>query len=188
MKSMIKKTLNEIANNFKTLQDQNVKDIENAATMMIDAIKLGGKIIYCGNGGSAADAQHLSAELIGRYKRNRDPIPAVSLSTDTSTITAVSNDFGFSHIFSRQLAAIGNRNDILYAISTSGNSENIISAIKTAQSLNLNVIGFTGSDGGKMNNSCNILIKVPAKRPDRIQEMHIAIGQIICEIIEDNFS
>ena len=143
--------------------------------------------MFCGNGGSAADSQHLATELIGRYRNDRDPIAALALTTDTSLITAISNDYSFEEIFSRQINGLGNSGDILYAISTSGISKNIIKAITTANGKNIKIVGVTGSSGGEMEGICDVLIKVPSDRPDRIQEMHIAIGQIICEKIENYF-
>jgi D-sedoheptulose 7-phosphate isomerase len=182
---MIKKTFAEISYNFKKLSEGSLKEIEDASEMMIKSLSSNGKILFCGNGGSAADAQHLSAELIGRYRKNRRPLAAVALTTDTSSLTAIGNDFSFNDIFARQVEAIGNEKDILYAISTSGNSENVINAIKSAKKKSMFVIGVTGLEGGKMNDFCDILITVPADRPDRIQEMHIAVGQVLCEIIEN---
>tara|TARA_B100000575_G_C23003774_1_gene578336 strand:+ start:102 stop:734 length:633 start_codon:yes stop_codon:yes gene_type:complete len=184
---MIKETILEISRNFKDLSENCIEDIEKASQLMIHCLDSGGKIIFCGNGGSAADSQHLAAELTGRYLKNRIPLAAISLTTDTSAITAIGNDFSFEEIFSRQLDGLGCSKDILYAISTSGNSRNIIRAIETAKEKNIKTIGITGSDGGDMNDKCDMLIKVPASRTDRIQEMHIAVGQILCEIIEKNF-
>tara|TARA_B100001027_G_C16226071_1_gene312227 strand:- start:431 stop:985 length:555 start_codon:yes stop_codon:yes gene_type:complete len=181
---MIKETLNEISNNFEKLKSCD-KVIDRASKIMINALKSGGKIIYCGNGGSAADSQHLAAELVGRYRKNRHPLAAVALTTDTSIITAVGNDFSFEEIFSRQIQAIGNSNDVLYAISTSGKSKNIIRVITESKKKGIKVIGITGQSGHDMDGLCDILICVPASRPDRIQEMHIAVGQILCEIIEN---
>ena len=129
---MINKTLLEISNNFKKLTKQS-NNIEKAANLIIDTIKTNNKIMFCGNGGSAADSQHLSAELIGRYRINRDPLPAVALTTDTSTITAIANDFGYEEIFSRQLFALAKKEDLLILISTSGNSKNILNAIDSAK-------------------------------------------------------
>ena len=182
---MIKLTLTEISDNFQKLADLCESDIDYASKVMIDALKNNKKIMFCGNGGSAADSQHLSAELVGRYKRNRKPLAAIALTTDTSVITAISNDFSFDDIFSRQIEAIGKKGDVLYAISTSGNSENVIKAIHQASKSGIKVIGLTGQNSKKFSDICDCIIKVPAKRPDRIQEMHIAVGQIICEIIED---
>ena len=183
MKS-IKKTLNEISSNFSILAEKFVPKIEEASKLLTNSLQSGGKIMFCGNGGSASDAQHLAAELVGRYRKNRKPIASVALTTDTSIITAVSNDFSFNHIFSRQVEAIGNEGDVLYAISTSGKSTNVINAIKTAKKLNIKTLGITGNDDSEFREICDMTISVPASRPDRMQEMHIAIGQILCEILE----
>tara|TARA_A100001388_G_C28757132_1_gene495598 strand:+ start:1440 stop:1997 length:558 start_codon:yes stop_codon:yes gene_type:complete len=182
---MIKKTLIEISNNFTLLSENCEVEINNASKLMIKSLKKNKKIIYCGNGGSAADSQHLSAELLGRYKRNRRPLPAITLTTNSSTITAIANDFSYEDIFSRQLEALGDSGDIFYAISTSGKSSNIIKALHVANQMNIKVIGLTGADGGDMLKFCDVLIQVPAKSADRIQEMHIAVGHIICETIEN---
>ena len=180
----IKESLNEISNNFIKLIDQSSTNIQEASKLMIKSLQDGRKIMFCGNGGSAGDAQHLSAELVGRYMKNRKPLASIALTTDSSAITAISNDFSFDKIFSRQVESIGNEGDVLYAISTSGKSKNVITAIKAAKLLKINTIGITGSEGARFKNLCDITITVPASRPDRIQEMHIAIGHIICEILE----
>ena len=182
--TLIKETLNEISNNFIRLSDKSAGEIELASNLIIKSLENGGKIMFCGNGGSAADSQHLSAELVGRYMKNRKPLASVALTTDTSVITAISNDFTFDDIFSRQIESIGNEGDILYATSTSGKSKNIISALKTARSLKIKTIGIIGNDDNGLKDLCNIIISAPAVRSDRIQEMHIAIGHIICEILE----
>ena len=181
---LIKQTLTEISENFSALLEQSVPNIEEASKLLIKSLQNGGKIMFCGNGGSASDAQHLSAELVGRYRKNRKPIASVALTTDTSVITAVSNDFSFDDIFSRQVESIGNEGDILYAISTSSKSKNVINALKIAKKLNIQTLGITGNDDSGFKELCDVIISVPASRPDRIQEMHIAIGQILCEIIE----
>ena len=179
---MVEKILSEISENFRNLK-QSSSLIEEASKMIIESLNNGNKIMFCGNGGSAADSQHLAAELIGRYKKNRSPLAAISLTTDTSTITAIANDFNFDEIFSRQIEGFGKKGDVLYAISTSGNSSNIVKAISAARKKDIKIIGITGRDAGKLSNICDLIIKAPANTPDRIQEMHIAIGQIICEII-----
>lgn len=184
---MIKNTLIEIAENFKKLSELSSESISNSANIMIEALKNGKKIMFCGNGGSAADSQHLAAELVGRYRKDRDPIAAIALTTDTSSITAISNDYSYNEIFSRQVKGLGKEGDVLYAISTSGNSLNVIEGINAAKLMKIKVIGVTGNQIGLMNNMCDELISVPSNRPDRIQEMHIAVGQIICEKIENNF-
>ncbi len=181
---LIKKTLTEISENFNTLSEQFVPQIEEASKLLITSLQNGGKIMFCGNGGSASDAQHLSVELVGRYRKNRKPIASVALTTDTSVITAVSNDFSFNDIFSRQVESIGNEGDILYAISTSSKSKNVINALKIAKKLNIKTLGITGDNDIGFRELCDVIISVPASRPDRIQEMHIAIGQILCEMIE----
>ena len=182
---MIEKTLKEISDNFLNLSKNNVDIISDTANMMIECLENNKKIMFCGNGGSAGDSQHLAAELIGRYRKDRKPFAGIALTTDTSSITAVSNDYTFDKIFERQVEAIGLRDDILFAISTSGSSQNIIKAIEKAKEMDIKTIGLTGNNGTEMNNICDILIKVPSDRSDRIQEMHIAIGQILCEIIEN---
>ena len=184
---MIEETLIEISENFKKLSEKNIGHIQSASKIIIESLQHGGKVLFCGNGGSAADSQHLAAELTGRYRKNRAPLAAVALTTDTSAITAIANDFSFQEIFTRQISAIGKKGDILYAISTSGESKNILAAIKIAREMNIKVIGLTGENKSKMDSNCDIVIKVPANRADRIQEMHIAIGQIICQIIENSF-
>lgn len=183
----IQKKLNEISDNFLKLYKLNESSIENASNLIIESLKNGGKVFFCGNGGSAADAQHLSAELLGRYKINRKPLAAIALTTDTSTITAIANDYSFDEIYSRQIDALAKKNDILYAISTSGESENIIKAAQMAKSKGIKTIGVTGQNKSRLLNECDILIRAPSNEADRIQEMHIAVGQIICDIVEQHF-
>ena len=154
---------------------------------MIDALKRKNKILFCGNGGSAADSQHLTAELIGQFlKKKRKAIAALSLTTNTSTITSVANDTNYDLIFSRQIEGIGRKGDILFCISTSGKSKNIIKAMQKAKQLNLKVILLTGKKEIR-NKNIDLQINAPSLRVDRIQEMHIFIGHIICETIEKNF-
>lgn len=149
-----------------------------------DSVRAGGKILFFGNGGSAADAQHLATELTVRYRKDRAPIAAVALTTDTSALTAIGNDFGFNHLFARQLAAIGRRGDVAIAISTSGNSQNVLQALEEAQRLGIVTVGFTGKTGGKMAPLCDILLNVPSMTTARIQEMHITLGQMLCGALE----
>jgi len=186
MKKKIQNYFKDVSNNFKLLESQ-AENIEIATNMIIKSLKSKNKVIFCGNGGSAADSQHLSAELMGRYKLNRAALPAMSLTVDTSAITAIGNDYGFEHIFSRQLSGIGNKNDILYATSTSGKSKNIIKAIEKAKELNILVIGITGKDKNKISEISDITIHAPSNETNYIQEMHIAIGQLICGIVEEEF-
>ena len=156
--------------------------------VIVESIVNGGKILICGNGGSAADAQHLATELMGGMtSHERKPIPSLALTTDTSFITAWSNDTDFESIFSRQIQGLGNENDVLVAISTSGNSSNIIAAIKQAKYKGLKTISFTGKTGGKLNGLSDVTIYIPSENTQRIQEGHIMIGQIICGLLEDEF-
>lgn len=148
------------------------------------AVKNGNKIIFFGNGGSAADAQHLATELTIRYKDDRAPIAALALTTDTSALTAAGNDLGFDHIFARQLEALGRKGDIAVGISTSGNSQNVLNALATARKTGLTTVGLSGKDGGKMHDLCDILLIVPSNTTARIQEMHITLGQMLCGALE----
>ena len=162
-----------------------VEVIERAAHLLIDSIKAGGKILWCGNGGSAADAQHLATELMGGMSdHDRMPIPSIALTTDSSFITAWSNDTDFESIFSRQIQGLGKEGDVLVGISTSGNSKNIINALKQAKYKKLKTIAFTGKTGGDLNGIADITIKVPSDDTQRIQESHIMIGQILCGLVE----
>ncbi|MBU1010766.1 MAG: D-sedoheptulose 7-phosphate isomerase [Bacteroidetes bacterium] len=158
--------------------------IQLAGISCVDSLKAGGKILLCGNGGSAADAQHIAAELSGRFNYDRPPLYAEALHVNTSYVTAVGNDYGYDRIYSRMVEAAGRIHDVLIGISTSGNSENVINALVTAKKLGLVTIGFTGETGGKMADLCDILINVPSKNTARIQESHILAGHIICEIVE----
>ena len=182
------KLINQVIHNFLNLKSSNnFNDIKKASEMMINALKRKNKILFCGNGGSAADSQHLTAELIGQFlKKKRKAIAAISLTTNTSTITSVANDTHFDLIFSRQIEGIGRKGDILFCISTSGKSKNIIKAMQKAKQLKLNVILLTGKKKIR-NKNIDLQINAPSLRVDRIQEMHIFIGHLICETIEKNF-
>ncbi len=186
MKEKIQKYFQTVSNNFQLLEKQ-TQNIESASNIIIDSLKKRNKIIFCGNGGSAADSQHLSAELMGRYKLDRNPLPAISLTVDTSAITAIGNDYGYEHVFSRQLSGIGNKNDVLYATSTSGTSKNIIEAIKTAKEMGIHVIALTGNNKTTISDYADVVINAPSNETNYIQEMHIAIGQLICGIVEEHF-
>ena len=182
------KLINEVIHNFLNLKSSNnFNGIKKASEMMINALKRKNKILFCGNGGSAADSQHLTAELIGQFlKKKRKAIAAISLTTNTSTITSVANDTHFDLIYSRQIEGIGHKGDILFCISTSGKSKNIIKAMQKAKQLKLNVILLTGKKEIR-NKNIDLQINAPSLRVDRIQEMHIFIGHLICETIEKNF-
>ena len=161
-----------------------VKRINEAALMCIESLKNGGKVHFCGNGGSAADAQHLAAELSGRFYYDRPPLNAEALHVNTSYLTAVANDYSYDMIYARMLQASAKKGDVLVGISTSGNSSNILKAIVVAKEIGVKAIGMTGETGGKMADCCDVLLNVPSKCTPRIQESHIMIGHIICEIIE----
>ncbi len=160
-------------------------DIVAAGHILTEAIKSGGKVMFCGNGGSAADAQHLAAELSGRFLQDRKSLAGLALTTDTSALTAIGNDFGFEHVFSRQLRGLGRTGDALVAISTSGNSANVMEAIKAAREIGIKVVGMTGGSGGKLAAASDVCLTVPAARTDHIQEMHIAVGHMLCGIVEE---
>ena len=185
MKENIKKQILESAKIKNEMAQTGVESIERAAEFFIDSIKAGGKILWCGNGGSAADAQHLATELMGGMSdHDRMPIPSIALTTDSSFFTAWSNDTDFESIFSRQIQGLGKEGDVLVGISTSGNSKNIINAIKQAKYKKLSTIAFTGKSGGNLDGIADITLKVPSGNTQRIQESHIMIGQILCSIVE----
>ena len=186
MQNEIKSALKQISSNFLALEEKS-DVIEKIANIWIEALKNGNKIIFCGNGGSAADSQHLAAELMGRYKIDRNPMPAISLTTDTSALTAIGNDYGYEHVFSRPLRGIGKKGDVLVGISTSGNSKNILEAFKTAKELGIKTVAFTGKSGGEMIKEADVTLNVPSDITNNIQEMHIASGHIICGIVENYF-
>ena len=181
--------LKELTLNVEThLKLENLfPDIEKAIKIIHKKIKLGGKLMLCGNGGSAADAQHLSAEYLVRLRPNvnRKPIPAISLAQDTSTLTACGNDYDFSDVFRRPFQALAKKNDVLIAITTSGNSANIIKVLKDARSKKITTIGFLGGSGGKCKKFCDINLIVPSKSTARIQECHIFLGHFIFEQVEN---
>ena len=158
--------------------------IKRSVEIITHAFRQGNKILFCGNGGSAADAQHLAAEFTGRFYKDRHALPAEALHVNTSYMTAVANDYGFDEVYSRMINGIGKKGDVLVALSTSGNSTNILNAIETAKEKEMIVIGFTGQSGGKMKNACNLLLNVPSSDTPRIQEIHILAGHIICELTE----
>ena len=185
MKENIKNQILESAKIKNEMVKNGVESIEKAAELLIGSINIGGKILWCGNGGSAADAQHLATELMGGMSdHDRMPIPSIALTTDSSFITAWSNDTDFDSIFSRQVQGLGEEGDVLLGISTSGNSENVINALKQAKYKNLKTIAFTGKTGGSLDGIADITIKVPSDNTQRIQESHIMIGQILCSLIE----
>jgi len=163
------------------------REIYIAAEKCIDSLKNSGKILLFGNGGSAADAQHISAELVGRFEKERKGLASIALTTDTSALTSIGNDYSFNQIFDRQIEALSHPGDIAIGISTGGTSQNVISGLKTANSLGLVTIGFSGKSGGEFSEICDVDIKVPSYSTPRIQEMHITIGHILCKLIEREF-
>lgn len=188
MRDFIKEEFKSHIEVAKSTLDSLQDSIVLALDMIVNTLKNGNKIMICGNGGSAADSQHFAAELVGRYKKNRIAIPCIALTTDTSILTAVGNDFGFDYVFSRQVEALALSNDLLIAISTSGNSINVINAINTAKNKNCKILGLSGCNGGSMRAICDINIVIPSKNTPRIQEMHLLIEHIICDIIENSMS
>jgi len=183
----IKKQVEESILTKQLLIESGLSDIEEAAVLLIDAINASKKILWCGNGGSAADAQHLATELMGGMsEHDRKPIPSIALTTDSSFITAWANDTDFNSIFSRQIQGVGAAGDVLIGISTSGNSENVINAVKQANFKKLKTITLTGKTAGKIDGLADITIKVPSENTQRIQECHIMIGQILCSLVEES--
>ncbi|MDX1607680.1 MAG: D-sedoheptulose 7-phosphate isomerase [Candidatus Spechtbacterales bacterium] len=188
MKDKIKKRLQESSDvkNMIAGNEELLSIVEKSADVITQSLKNGGQLLVCGNGGSAADAQHIAAELSGKYYIDREPLSAEALHVNTSYLTAVGNDYSYNEIFSRAVGAKGSRGDVLIAISTSGNSKNVVSAVEKAKEKGLLTIGMTGSDGGKMRGICDYLIAIPSQDTPRIQEAHITIGHIICELVEVN--
>lgn len=164
-----------------------VPSIEIAANSAIQTLKNGRKILICGNGGSAADSQHIAAELTGRYKRERKGLAAIALTTDTSALSAIGNDYGYEFVFSRQLEALAKEGDLLWGISTSGKSANVVNALKLAKEMGCKTLGFSGRDGGVMKALCDILLVSPSDDTARIQEMHLLMAHIICDLVEEAF-
>lgn len=185
MKTLFLKNLDQHLKLFEKLGE-----IDSQISKVIDAcagsVMQGGKIMFCGNGGSAADSQHLAAEFTGRFIKDRKPLPALALSTDTSALTCIGNDYCFDDIFARQVAALGKKEDCLIGISTSGNSGNVVNAIKVCRPLGITSIGLLGRDGGKLKDLCDLSIIVPSDVTARIQEAHILIGHTICGAVEQS--
>ena len=184
-KALIKQTLKAHIEVFEELLEVAVDPILVCAEIIFSALMDGKKILFCGNGGSAADAQHLATELVGRYESERRALPAIALTTDTSILTALANDYDFERIFSRQVEALAQEGDVLVAISTSGNSPNVISAMMKARAMGCKIIGLTGAKGKKLAALSDACVLIPAERTARIQESHIAVGHIWCEIIDE---
>lgn len=186
MKKTIKSELSLHLETVEKVITELTDDIEKIASVLVSTIKRGNKIILFGNGGSAADAQHIAAELSGRYKKERRGLPALALTTDTSALTAIANDYGFNYMFSRQVEALASKDDTVIGISTSGNSKNVVFGLNEAKKLGCATIALSGNDGGEMKNIADMNLIVPSENTARIQEMHILVGHIWCQIIEDN--
>lgn len=187
----ILKTFNDILKDHQTVVEQLTAcsdDIEAAARLLTDTLKRGGKILLCGNGGSAADCQHIAAEFVVRYEKKRRALAAIALTTDSSILTAHANDYDFDTVFSRQVEALGNEKDCLIAISTSGNSKNIVKAVEAGRLNGLSVIALTGCDGGELKKQATVSIVVPSAVTARIQEAHILIGHWWCGVVEEVLS
>ncbi|MBS1666998.1 MAG: D-sedoheptulose 7-phosphate isomerase [Bacteroidetes bacterium] len=189
MKEKIKNIISEsVAVKNRLLQDESmIANIEKISDLIVEALKKGNRIYFCGNGGSAADAQHLAAEFSGRFYVDRDALPAEALHCNTSYLTAVANDYSYDVVYARLIKGIAHAGDVLIGLSTSGNSKNIVQAFETAREKNLLTIGFTGESGGKMKACSDYLINVPSSDTPRIQESHILVGHIICQLVEEKY-
>jgi len=182
--SLLTDSLQEHLETLQTLLRSNINDIEQSGRMICDALIAGKKVLLCGNGGSAADAQHIAAELVGCYEKQRRSWPAIALTTDTSALTAVSNDLGYEQVFARQLAGLAQPGDILIAISTSGRSKNVLKAVERARELGCRTIALTGASSDPLGSMCDFTVAVPSNRTSRIQEAHITIGHLWCEMVD----
>lgn len=184
---MVLKELIDHQNTIQLVIDTLQGDIETACEMMTTTLKNGNKVLFAGNGGSAADAQHLAAELTGRFVKERKALPGIALTVDTSAMTAIANDYHYDRVFARQVEAFARPGDLFIGISTSGNSQGILNAFETAAQYGCKTLGLSGRDGGKMNGACDLNIVVPSNTTARIQEMHILIGHIMCQAVDNMF-
>ena len=182
--SLLRDSLQEHLETIQSLLRSTLNEIEQSGQMICDALLAGKKVLLCGNGGSAADAQHIAAELVGCYEKQRRSWPAIALTTDTSALTAVSNDLGYEQVFARQLAGLAQAGDILIAISTSGRSKNVLKAVERARELRCRTIALTGSSSDPLGSMCDFTVAVPASRTSRVQEAHITIGHLWCEMVD----
>lgn len=184
MKNIISETLLESIKVKEQFIKECGEDLITLSKKIVSSFTNDRKLLLCGNGGSAADAQHIAAEFVNRLEMERPPLPAISLSTDTSIITCIGNDYSFNEIFTKQIKAIGLEGDVLLAISTSGNSQNVLAAAETAREMGIYVAGLTGGKGGKLKEICDLCLTVPSERTTRIQESHILAGHIICKLVD----
>jgi D-sedoheptulose 7-phosphate isomerase len=171
--------------NLAAIEAEKLAHIAQAVT---DALRRGNKVLLCGNGGSAADSQHIAAELVGRFHLERAAWPAIALTTDSSILTSIGNDYSYDNVFERQVEALGAPGDLLFAISTSGNSRNVLKAARAAQAKGMLVVGFTGQDGGELKNVADICVQVPSRSTPHIQEGHIAAAHAVCQVVEQNLT
>tara|TARA_B110000459_G_C16501283_1_gene443507 strand:- start:368 stop:943 length:576 start_codon:yes stop_codon:yes gene_type:complete len=187
MQELISKILKSASDNITNISNDNkiISKIEQVVLLCVKAYENNQRILFCGNGGSASDAQHIAAELSGRFLRDRKPLFAEALHVNSSYLTAVSNDYGFEYSYSRILESAGREGDILVALSTSGNSKNVLKAIEKANSIRMISVGLSGLNGGEMQSLCNVMINIASKDTARIQEAHILVGHIICQLIEE---
>jgi D-sedoheptulose 7-phosphate isomerase len=182
--SLLNRSLEDHLEAIRALLDSKLNEIERAGLLVVETLAAGNKILLCGNGGSAADAQHIAAELVGRYEQQRRSFPAIALTTDTSALTALSNDYGYEEVFARQVQGLANAGDLLIAFSTSGKSPNIIKAVEQAQGMKCKTIGLTGFSGEPLASQCDLAVVVPSNRTSRVQEAHITIGHLWCEMVD----
>ena len=182
---LLTNSLREHLETFQLLIGTTLTDIERSGQLICDTLAAGNKLLICGNGGSASDAQHIAAELVGRYEKTRRSFPAIALTTDTSALTALSNDFGFEEVFARQVAGLAQPGDVLVAISTSGRSPNVLRAVEKAREMGCKTIGLTGAGAEPLASACDVAVVVPAQRTSRVQEAHITIGHLWCEMVDE---
>jgi len=180
----LQRQIDEHLRAVRAVRETLVKEVAAAAELVIECLRGGGKLLLCGNGGSAADAQHVAAEFVGRFVTERKGLPAIALTTDSSALTALANDYGFDHVFSRQVHALGRPGDVLIAISTSGNSTNVIEAVAAAHLVGIRCIGLLGRDGGRLRTLVDLPIVVPAAETARIQECHGLVGHLLCASVD----
>lgn len=184
MKEQIEAQLREHVKVAEDVLASQTDVIVQMAEMLIDCLGGGGKVLLCGNGGSAADAQHIACELVGKLARDRRALPAIALNTNTSVVTAVANDYGFQHVFARQVEALAAKGDVLIGLSTSGNALNVLEAMDAARTIGCRRIAFTGSGGGKLKSAADLCLVVPSNKTWRIQEAHITVAHILCDLVE----
>ncbi len=184
MKSLIEIEIKENIRTKEKVLAECVGTIEKIGSLLSGALKAGNKVLFCGNGGSAADSQHIAAELVGRFCKERAALPAIALTTDSSILTCLGNDYGYEHVFRRQVEALGQSGDVLVGITTSGNSANVLAAVVAARAKGMKTVAFTGHGGGKIVSCVDLALVIPSDNTQRIQESHIMVGHIVCSIIE----